>query len=148
MIQRIQTIFLLITIAAISIELTTPILKSSVSDQAGIYQDGSVYIRECMPGLIVLALSILIGVIGIFLFKNRKTQKLLVILTLLLLLGGNLVSGLVFSPPTNAIIDTAHAAISPGLGLFMPLIGLISLLLAYRGINKDDKIVKSMDRLR
>lgn len=148
MIQRIQTIFLLITIAAISIELTTPILTSSVSDQAGIYQDGSVYIREYMPVLIVLALSILLGIICIFLFKNRQTQKLLVILTLLLLLGGNLVSGFVFSTPTKAMIDTAHAVISPGLGLFMPVIGLISLLLAYRGINKDDKIVKSMDRLR
>jgi DMSO reductase anchor subunit len=148
MIQRIQTIFLLIAIFAIGIELTSPLLKSSVSDQAGIYQDGILYIREYMPALIILALALLVILICIFLFKHRKTQKLFVLLSLFIVLAGNLVSGLVFFTPTSTAINLSHAVITPGLGVFMPLIGLISLILAYRGISKDDKIVKSMDRLR
>ncbi|MBK7371030.1 MAG: DUF4293 family protein [Saprospiraceae bacterium] len=44
--------------------------------------------------------------------------------------------------------NISNAAITPGIGAFMPVIAMIALIFAYRGITKDDKIVKSMDRLR
>jgi len=35
-----------------------------------------------------------------------------------------------------------------GIGLYMPLVALVFLLLAMRFISKDEKTVRSMDRLR
>jgi len=38
--------------------------------------------------------------------------------------------------------------VNDGFGIYLPLIGIIMAVLANRFIKKDDKLVKSMDRLR
>nr|MBP8942218.1 DUF4293 family protein [Saprospiraceae bacterium] len=86
--------------------------------------------------------------ITIFLFKNRKLQKALVLAGIVGILATNLVVGATFLAPTQSIMNISNATITPGIGAFMPVIAMISLIFAYRGISKDDKIVKSMDRLR
>lgn len=148
MIQRIQTIFMILAACALSVQAFTPLLHSSINAQSGIFQDGNVFIKENIPAYALLWTATIMTIIAIFIFKNRKTQKLLVLLSILVVLACNLTSGLSFFAPSEAIVNNLHASISPGIGAFMPLVGLITLLLAYRGINKDDKIVKSMDRLR
>ena len=40
------------------------------------------------------------------------------------------------------------AELEPGLKMVIPLLIMISVTLAYRGISKDDRLVKSYDRLR
>jgi hypothetical protein len=148
MIQRIQTVFLLLASAALGVQAFAPLLKSNVADTTGIFSDGMVFMKESTPSWALLIFIALLAFIAIFLFKNRKVQKILVILAAILVLADNLLTGFSFLNPTQAIINSNHAQISPGIGAFMPLISLIALLLAYRGILKDDKLVKSMDRLR
>ncbi|MGK0436639.1 MAG: hypothetical protein ACJAX0_000876 [Flavobacteriales bacterium] len=38
--------------------------------------------------------------------------------------------------------------INYGIGLFLPIVALICLLMANRAIKSDEKLIKSMDRIR
>lgn len=148
MLQRIQTIFLIIATGAFATQFFTPLLKSSQTAASGIYQDGQAFTKENQIGLILLAICALISIVAIFFFKNRTLQKQLIILCILVVLASNLFVGYFIMAPTEEIASVSQASIFPGLGSFMPLIAIISLILAYRGVSKDEKIVKSMDRLR
>lgn len=148
MIQRIQTIYLLIATGAIITQFFAPILKSSQSAISGLYQDAQAFAREDQISTLLLGVTGLVAIISLLLFRNRKAQKQLIIGTIILLIAGNIYTAYTMSAPTREITMLSHATIFPGLGSFMPLISLIALILAYRGVNKDEKIVKSMDRLR
>lgn len=88
--------------------------------------------------LITLTAAILSTVI-IFLFKNRKQQMTLCFLGLLLSAG--LVLLYYFEIKK---LDKYTLALS----CVFPLIILISFLMAWRNIRKDEKLVKSLDKLR
>ena len=42
----------------------------------------------------------------------------------------------------------ANSVVSGEFGLLSPILGIVFSVLALRGINKDEKLVKSSDRLR
>jgi hypothetical protein len=46
------------------------------------------------------------------------------------------------------VISNYEGSLTPGLKMILPLILLILSFLAYRGIKKDELLVKSYDRLR
>jgi len=48
----------------------------------------------------------------------------------------------------NERTGEALGAVNDGLGIYPPIVALIFAVLAGRAIGKDDKLVKSMDRLR
>ncbi len=148
MIQRIQTVFLLIATGAFITQFFTPILKSSQMAVMGIFQDGQAFTSENQIAIVLLGITMVACIIAIFLFKNRGLQKQIVIISIITLLLGNLFGAYAFMAPADEIMRKSQAQIFPGLGAFMPIIAFAALILAYRGINKDDKIVKSMDRLR
>lgn len=89
----------------------------------------------------------LLPLVAIFFFKDRKRQKGLVWLSIISILGflalmfmhvGNLKNA---TPPA-----TNMTYVLPG---FIPcIIALLFLFFAMAGIRKDDKLVKSLDRLR
>lgn len=144
MIQRIQSIFLFLASGSFLALFGIPFAKSE-SAMTGIFED-KVYNIFDHPVLIALvAIGGLLSILAIFLFKNRKLQikmgygiitisVLLVIVILLLIIQDN-TSGQV-------------PEIKEGLGIGMPVLAIIFGLLANRSIKKDDKLVKSMDRLR
>jgi hypothetical protein len=146
--QRIQTVYLLIAAGALGLQFFLPILRSSQTALDGIYQDGAVYSTESQGSMIGLGITAISILIAIFLFGNRKWQRNFVMITILFLLTANLLGAYDFMIPTQQIQSLSHADIFPGLGAFMPLISLVAMFLAYKGIKKDDKIVQSMDRLR
>ncbi len=148
MVQRIQTVFLLIAATALALMLTYPLVKTSVPEASGLYQDGLLYTQENLPSTVIIGLAILLCIVAIFLFKKRRLQIQFVILAVVFILAGNVIGGYSFLQPTLQIRSVHQATLTPGLGAFMPIVGLICLFLAYRGIRKDEKIVKSMDRLR
>src|SRR5690606_14959099 len=86
-----------------------------------------------------------VTVITIFLFRNRNLQVKLgyLILLLWLALGGLAVYWLLLLSPQMPEGSIVHQA-----GLFVPIGGIVFLLLALMQIRKDTKLVKSMDRLR
>jgi Na+/proline symporter len=97
--------------------------------------------------LLIAVLIIIIGVLAlvtIFLFKKRNIQMML--------------AGLLIGCVTAFIIACAYyywfivtqynGELVPGIKMILPFIMLILSILAYRGIKKDDRLVKSYDRLR
>jgi K+ transporter len=46
------------------------------------------------------------------------------------------------------VIQRYHSELVPGIKMFIPVLILIFAILAYRGIKKDEDLVKSGDRLR
>ncbi|MBP8096925.1 MAG: DUF4293 family protein, partial [Saprospiraceae bacterium] len=90
MIQRIQTVFLMIAAVALGTQVATPLVKSSVTDTA-YYRDSLLYLKEYMPTLVLLIVTIALVLITIFLFKNRKLQKTLVLAGIVGILATNLV---------------------------------------------------------
>jgi hypothetical protein len=97
-----------------------------------------------------MPITILIPVIAalsfsiIFFFKNRSLQLLLSKILIALITILILVSGYY----SYIIISQMDGAIVPGIKMVLPVIMLILSVLAFRGIKKDDQLVKSYDRLR
>jgi hypothetical protein len=80
----------------------------------------------------------------IFIFKNRKIQ-LWFSLFLIILAAVFIIASIHLS---LSIISKFEAKIIPGFKMVLPVLTLIISVLAYRGIKKDDQLVKSYDRLR
>ncbi len=152
MIQRIQTIFLaLAALCGFSLFLEPMDFALVPSAQGGdslspMLADGVFDIQD-NTGLVALAVFIgLVPLIGIFLFKNRKLQmtidRLAMVGSIVLLGFGGYLFYQAFEPVQDKIQAVA------GFGLAAPILSLVFLMLANRFIKKDEKLVRSADRLR
>jgi hypothetical protein len=97
--------------------------------------------------LLIAVLIIIIGVLAlvtIFLFKKRNIQLLLTGI----LIGGVTAFIIACGYYYWLIVTQYNSELVPGIKMILPVIMLILAILAYRGIKKDDRLVKSYDRLR
>jgi len=150
MLQRIQTIFLLlaaIVLALLFVEAFNFATVTGAPETDMILGDGDLdtYDYPILMGLAGLATVILL--VAIFLFNNRSLQSNVVKLGLALVAALGAGAAYYFMN-MNDIAETLNATITPSIGWASPVIALILCGLALRGISKDDKLVKSMDRLR
>lgn len=93
---------------------------------------------------IVVGLTALLAVATIFLYKNRKLQ-------MKMSLGGILLGAVIlFVSALDYWNFTPQTALGKefNYGIIFPFLIMGLFFLAYRAINKDEKLVKSMDRLR
>ena len=141
MIQRIQSIWLLL--AAICAFVTYPLVL-----YVGKLADGSE--RQFLLGdhfllmMSIIALGVL-SLVCIFLFRNRKLQFRLTILGLVLTVGYVFLQYLMIEQfKKDLTIQTGSYKVAA----LLPLLMIIFLILAARGIYKDERLVKSLDRLR
>lgn len=155
MIQRIQSFYLFIT-SVLSFgfisggiinfsELTGSSIKvtfSTILREGGML--ATVVIQDVLPLTILIILIPIISMVTIFIFKNRVIQ-LIFAKILLVLISVFIIALAVYS---YLIMNKYDAELILGFKMFLPLIQLIFSYLAYRGIKKDDNLVKSYDRLR
>lgn len=145
MIQRIQTIFLILTAGVFGILFKLPFATSD-KPSAQFLAD-QVYDITDHPAMIALTvLGAIIAIVSIFMFQNRKLQLKLgyLIIVIAILLPG--VAFLLFTKESASIDPTVHVADQAG--MFLPALAIILVAVANYFIRKDDKLVKSMDRLR
>ena len=89
---------------------------------------------------IILIVSLVLNGVAISRFKQRKLQiKLADIVAALLLISLLL---LVVS------VEFFQTQLSYGVGIVFPIAALIFVVLAKKGVAKDDALIRSMDRLR
>ena len=136
MIQRIQTVYLLIS-AIISAGLIFVFHLWITVDEVPIYaKDNLIYLAMFFG-------SALLSLISIFSYKKRQSQfvmgRLNIILNFILL--GLFVYQLLKSPGESQISEK-------GVGIFIPIISIVFLVMANKAIKKDEDLVKSVDRLR
>lgn len=155
MIQRIQTVFLILVTIFAGLFIVGDLFRFSgaanpeyLMNSRGIFQlaqDGVLNPELNTPVLFVLSLLLpLVSLLSVFLFKNRKLQmRILLFLLFIIFLIGTLTVfyGLVFASQ-NLL------KLSPQFELFIPVLNFVLVILAYRGVKKDDDLVRSYDRLR
>jgi hypothetical protein len=146
MLQRIQTIFLVLA-AACSLGLWAFPFATAVGDlQASTLLHDETYTLTDNPALMgAFSIGALLSVIAIFLFKNRFSQTRVAIFAFIAnFIGMILVVVLFFNDTKNQ----GTATVNDGLGAYLPTLAMIFILVALRFIKKDENIVRSMDRLR
>ena len=155
MIQRIQSFYLLLTTLLSLlflkgsflnfIDKTGSVIKVTFN---GIVRDtggqGFELIEKLLPISAFIIFIPVFSLVTIFIFKNRKIQLWLASSEIILIVGFIFVS--IFY--SWFIITEYGAEIVPGFKMVIPLLMLVFAILAYRGIRKDDRLIKSYDRLR
>jgi len=143
MIQRIQSIFLLLAAAALLGLFGLPFASTAEPVTASaLFADQTFNILDHTALTVLFIIAAVVCLLSIFLFNNRKLQMRLSLLGIFGALAGLIVAGILYSQ------DAAGQTAQLGLGFGLPVVSVILTLLAYRNIKKDDKLVKSMDRLR
>jgi hypothetical protein len=137
MIQRIQTIYLFLVVTASISYVFMPLGNIALNETAQVW-----IIKQSMPNLIVTILVAAIAFISIFLYNNRKNQLKVVLANILLSVG---LIGLFFFELTQHIGISNY---SFRFGAILPIFILLFNVLAYGSIKSDEKLVRSMDRLR
>ncbi|UTW61354.1 DUF4293 domain-containing protein [bacterium SCSIO 12741] len=157
MIQRVQSLYLLgavivsIAYSFMPIALFTVNGNSYLVKPLGIFfQEGGEWTYET-PVLalgIVLIFHVLLTLAAIFQFKNRGRQLRLVNLDMILLL---IIMGLQFIVSYDLpekITESSELTTQYEYWVMIPLISLLLVFLARKGIQKDEDLIKSMDRIR
>jgi hypothetical protein len=137
MIQRIQTVYLLIALVILgALPYIFPLFTMSDGKEFRFMSD-SFY-------TVLFGLSTTLTLISILYFKKRQHQFVLNRLTIILNL---ILLGLFVYRSLNLSGETVQVS-EKGIGMFLPIVAIVFLALANRAIKKDEDLVKSADRLR
>lgn len=143
MIQRVQTIFLALAAIASFMVLGQPFATTSQAmASSAIFTDRVFNVEDNIALLVFFAVAGGLAVGALFLFKNRSVQLKLALLALLANAFGVIWAGYLFAEDGNQSVAQI------GLGVILPIAAVALHLLARRYIRKDEKLVRSMDRLR
>ncbi len=151
MIQRIQSIFLLLASGSAFSLFLDPMSFFEVDNKEGLTSESTLFdgIFNVHDHIIMLVTVVLAGaaaLTAIFLFKNRKTQMTVSRLVIVLGVVIAVLAAILFWMDYKLL--QAGTEIEAGFGLLSPILTIIFAALANHFINKDEKLVKSMDRLR
>ena len=137
MIQRIQTVYLLLAFVVTGVLPFFIPLWTMANGKDFFFMQNQAYV-------VILGLSTTLSLLGILSYKKRQNQfvmgRLNIILNLILL-------GLFIYHSLNLSGGTA-AVSEKGIGMFLPIVAIVLLVLANKAIKKDEDLVKSVDRLR
>ena len=137
MIQRIQTVYLLIALVILgALPFVFPLFTMSDGKEFRFMND-SFY-------TVLFGLSTTLTLISTMYFKKRQHQFVLNRLTIILNL---ILLGLFVYRSLNLSGEAIHVS-EKGIGMFLPIVAIVFLALANRAIKKDEDLVKSADRLR
>ena len=137
MIQRIQTLYLLLTfLTTLVLPFLFPLWTFS-NGKEYFFMQNQVYV-------VLLGLSTTLSLLSILLYNKRQNQfvigRLNIILNLILL-------GLFVYRSLNISGETLTVS-EKGIGMFLPILAIVLLVFANKAIKKDEDLVKSVDRLR
>lgn len=140
MIQRQQTLWLLLSTAAAVLTFMFPFATGEeLVVKTAMKQTVEVIAGDNFFTLLLTIASIGISAVTIFMFKDRKLQMRLCLL-------GILVSVLIL---VLYILNMKKLITStPALWAILPVVVIASYFMAFRNIRKDEKLVKSLDKLR
>jgi len=148
MIQRIQSIFLLLAAACAFALFALPFASVEVPETnvaSSIFADGVYDIQDHIGTIVLFCLAGGLAFISIFLFNNRKLQMTLSRFAIIFNIIGLVLAIILFY---NEVQGMGEEMPDDRLGIFLPILFIVFTLLGLRFIGKDEKLVKSMDRLR
>lgn len=153
MIQRIQSLYMMLAALAASLVFVFSFGEILVTQGTYVLTAFDIHlvnaekeeiIRTLLLPMILTAVVILGSVAAIFLYSNRKMQ--LRVVQLVMLVDAGLLGAVFYYQKETE--ELAGAMMHYNFGVVMPIIALIFLILATRGISKDEELVRSTERLR
>jgi len=163
MLQRLQTIYLLLAFAFCMACLCLPIAHYMVGDdrasvlnsyfdcysQVDMYNlwlvsEGKHVFYFCPVLMGLLVITTALAFIDIWLFKHRALQMRVATFCMILLVFWYIAYGII----CLYLLDPTSNLYRPHWAAALPFAALILLYLAFRGILKDEMLVRSLDRLR
>lgn len=154
MIQRIQSIWLLLAAITLICMLFVPLLSKNVNNtEYHLYTNGLRMVltdhggntSSITPiGAVVLDLSsVILCMAAIFQYKNRSRQKQIIVITIVLI-----IAAAAFCAFNAQLLPGGINGVSLNIGTFLPPLAILFCLLAIRGIRNDEQLLRSADRLR
>jgi glucan phosphoethanolaminetransferase (alkaline phosphatase superfamily) len=156
MIQRIQTIWFFLAALTLVLMLFLPIVNKEANGIsfpllytvgfASIWDSGefmSIIIKPIYPLLITNIVVAIMCLINIFNYKKRSFQKRFAIVSIILIIGFAFWCSIYAQKVTGGIEGASF-----GVGAYLPAIAILFIVLAIFGINKDEKLIRSAERLR
>lgn len=157
MLQRIQTIWLLLAALVLLglfvfpyvsyIDLVGLGKRILITGEYGAVNNEIVKKEGYILQTIAAIVLILIPIVTIFQFRNRKLQLKMIYAEIILISLFALWLFLAASDTLSLINQTINAQ-NIGVGFFLLPVSIIFLAMAIGGIRNDDKLIKSADRLR
>lgn len=155
MLQRVQTVYLLAATVLMSLMLFLP-LAEIAAEGIGIYKvlskgwylTGGETAEPAMatwPVFILVLFLTLLSLINIFLYKKRKLQIRICIYSIILAFG---LIGLIYYYFVIGFRPLDEPAYALSFPMVLPAIFIILIYLAFRGIRKDEILIRSLDRIR
>lgn len=167
MLQRVQTIFMILAAIAMALMLFFPIWEKSDSNyEAEVREyaimdtytlsyeqrnDNNEFVNQLGTQNTILlsigaAAAALVMLFSISRYKNRMTQvKLNALFSMLT--AATLVGSYFYISKANVLFDPQLQG-NLLIGFYLPIVAMLNNFLANRFIRKDEKLVRSMDRLR
>ncbi len=154
MIQRIQSVFLLLAAGAMALLFTKPMSFASVLGDETNYTlvedamlaDGVFGASDHVILWLLVFVSIALSLLVIFLFKNRPLQMRLSRLSITIMIIIVALAIILFVRDYRLV--SAGAEVTIEYGFVPPILAIVLTILALRAIRKDEKLVRSADRLR
>lgn len=161
MIQRIQTVYLTLAFAAMALLFAFPLAQFFAENGAYVFSvTGLKNMVPLAPGempvfrsviflpIVIVAVAIgLLDLYTIFQYKNRALQvkltNIAVLLTIAFIMGIFFLYIPFIEKKINIVPDYRKA-----FGIYLPLVALVFEVMANRAIKRDEKLVRSADRLR
>jgi hypothetical protein len=134
-IQRIQHVFLVLAVVLNAAYLFSPLFERAAEDPAS----------WIMSGILAgVGIATLIAIAVIFMFKNRRNQMSWLRRGLIFqILGLGFSAGVLFSMGGISV-----NLIDEGLSILLPMVAFFFMIISLIYIRKDEKLVRSIDRLR
>lgn len=149
MIQRVQTLFLLLAIAFVVAFMFVPYGFADFVTAAGEKALEPLKAVREIGMMVPMCLSVLLMVIAIFCFKKLSVQKLLTLFAALL--TGAVIITVVYvlvSGFTDATPGVTVAGTYWGGGGLLMIGALVAEIAAYRGMSSDQRLLRSYDSIR
>lgn len=154
MIQRIQSVYLLIAAILVGVLYFFPFASFVAEQDMSMYYisikgllpnvSAAKPIFRVIPLILIISASLMVTIAAIMLFKRRMIQIRICIVNIVLAIG---LQGLMYYY-VSVSKHQLGAQSSFSIVFIFPIIAAILSYLAIRGIAKDEALVRSMDRLR
>lgn len=156
MIQRVQSVYLLLVTVVMSFLIVRPYAEIIDSDnQTLIFKSHAIVIeansgdpqtyKDTVAVISLVLLTSLISFVCIFLYNRRLIQIRICIINTILLIVLSSVMFLYYKITRDNLNPIDH---SFRVSAIFPLIGVVLTIMAYKAIRHDDMLVNSFDRLR
>ncbi len=152
MIQRRQSIYLFLAMAFTALLWISPFdfliteNHEELENVPAVFADGKYNINDHIIFSVLATLGAIVSFLAIFLFRNRKLQIRISQFALLLNVALLIISLVIFY---MSVVEISNDLIwQPYIGWVNPVLASLCIIFAIKLIQKDEKLVKSMDRLR